>query len=184
MLGSGAEFEQVNKTSHAASAALEEVTIQDLDGGGAILDVDSQALTEEDFELAAELVGALECRGAVGGDQEKSFQRLFIEIRRLGLNHLDSHDTERPHVNFAAIFLLLDDFGGHPVGRPDHGGALVALFGQFGAEAEVGDFDGAAGGEKDVVGFDVAVDDVLAVQVHEAFACLFALSVSGVLVSI
>ena len=137
MLGSGAEFEQVDKTSHAASAALEEVTIQDLDGGGAILDVDSQALAEEDFELAAELVGVLESRGAVGGDQEKSFERLFIEVRRLGLNHLDSHDTERPHVNFAAIFLLLDDFGGHPVRSSDHGGALGLLISELGAESEI-----------------------------------------------
>ena len=67
---------------------------------------------------------------------------------------------------------MLDDFGGHPVGGADHGGAFVALLGEFGAEAEVGDFDGAAGGEEDVVGFDVAVDDVLLVQVNEAFACL------------
>jgi hypothetical protein len=58
---------------------------------------------------------------------------------------------------------LLDDFGCHPVGRADHGGAFGALLGEFGTEAEVGDFDGAAGGEEDIVGFDIAVDDVLAV---------------------
>lgn len=46
------------------------------------------------------------------------------------------------------------------------------MFGEFGAEAEVGDFDRAAAAEEDVVGFDVAVDDVLAVEVDEAFAGL------------
>jgi len=46
------------------------------------------------------------------------------------------------------------------------------LLGEFGAEAEVGDFDRAGRGEQDIVGFDVAVDDVLLVEVVEAFACL------------
>ena len=137
MLGSGAESEQVDQAGHAASAALEEVPVQDLDGGGAVLDVDSQALTEEDLELAAELVGVLEGRGAVSGDQEKSFERLFIEVWRFGLDHLNSHNTKRPHVYFAAILLLLDDFGSHPVRSADHGSALRLLIGKLGAETEI-----------------------------------------------
>jgi len=46
------------------------------------------------------------------------------------------------------------------------------LLRELGAEAEIGDLDGAAGGEEDVVGFDVAVDNVLVVEVDEAFAGL------------
>jgi hypothetical protein len=33
---------------------------------------------------------------------------------------------------------LFDDFGRHPVGCADHGGALGALFGQLGTETEIG----------------------------------------------
>ena len=80
-----------------------------------------------------------------------------------------------PDVHFAAVFFLLDDFGRHPVRGADHGGAFGALFGEFGAEAEISDFDVAAGGEEDVIGFDVAVNDVLGVQMDEAFACLWGL---------
>jgi hypothetical protein len=46
------------------------------------------------------------------------------------------------------------------------------LVGQLGAEAEVGDLDPAVGVKEDVVGLDVAVDDALAVQMAETFACL------------
>lgn len=67
---------------------------------------------------------------------------------------------------------MLDDFGRHPVGRADHGGAFRLLLRELGAEAKVGYFDGPGRGEQDVVGFDVAVDYVLLVQVVETFACL------------
>jgi len=46
------------------------------------------------------------------------------------------------------------------------------LLGELCAEAKVCDFDGAERGEQDVVGFDVAVDYVLEVQVFQTFARL------------
>lgn len=129
------------------------------------LNVDAQANTQESLELLTQLLRLLQPRRAVRRNQIKRLERLLVQIRRFGLDHFDGHDAERPDVDFGAVFFLLDDFGGHPVGSADHGGAFGALLGEFGAEAEVGDFDVAAGGEEDVVGFDVTVDDVLGVQV-------------------
>ena len=99
---------------------------------------------------------------------------LALELGPGGLagGHLDDGAGDGPDVRLAPVPILLYDLRRHPVGRADHGGALGALLGEFGAEAEVGDLDGAAGGEEDVVGFDVAVDDVLAVEVDEALARL------------
>lgn len=138
MLGSGAELQHVDQTRQAASATPKEIARQDLNGSGAILDIDSQTLTQEDFQVAAELVRMLQRWRAVGGDQEKGLERFFIQIWRLGLDHLDGHDAERPHVDFAAVLLLLDDFRGHPVRCANHGRSLGFLVGEFGAEAKVG----------------------------------------------
>lgn len=138
MLDSGAEFQHVSQTSQAASTTPEEIGREDLNGSGTVLDIDGQTLAQEDFQVATELVRVLQRWRAVGGDQKKCFERLFVEIRRLGFDHLDGHDAERPHVNFAVVLLLLDDFRSHPVGCADHGRALRFLVGEFSAEAEVG----------------------------------------------
>lgn len=163
--------QQLAETGETAPM-LQKLMLAELLGGGATLDIDTEADAQERLELLGQLLGLLEARGAVGGDQVQSLEGLLVEVRRLGLDHFDRHDAEGPDVDFAAVLLLLDDLGRHPVGRADHGGAFGALLGEFGAEAEVGDFDCASRGEEDVVGFDVAVDDVLAVEVDEAFAGL------------
>ena len=133
-----AKLQHVNQASQAASSAFEEVTGQNLLGSGAILDVDGQALAQENLELAAELVGIFEGRRAIGGDQEKCFERLLIEVRGFGLDHLDGHDAEGPHVDFAAVLFLLDDFGRHPIGCTNHSSTLGLLVGELGAETKVG----------------------------------------------
>lgn len=170
-VGLVAEAEQRREAGERAGA-LEEGVLEQLVGRGTALDVGTETDGEEGLEVLAERLWLLERGRAVGGNQIERLERLFVEVRRLVLDHLDGHDAETPDVDLGAVLFLLDDLGRHPVGRADHGGALVALLGQFGAEAEVGDFDGAARGEEHVVGFDVAVDDVLAVQVDEAFAGL------------
>ena len=80
----------------------------------------------------------LELRRAIGRDQKEGFEGFFVQIRGLRFDELDSHDAERPDVDFAAVFLLLDDFGCHPIRCADHGRALGLGVGEFGAEAEVG----------------------------------------------
>jgi hypothetical protein len=85
------------------------------------------------------------------------------KIRWLLLNHLNCHDSQRPYIDLCAILLLLDDLGGHPIRCSDHRRPLILLFGEFGAEAKVCYFDGAGGGEQNVIRFYVAVDNVLAV---------------------
>lgn len=138
VFSSGPEFQHVNQASQATSSAFKEITGQNLLSSGTILDVDSQALAQENLELAAKLVGVLQSRRTVGGDKEKGFERLFVEVRWFGLDHLDSHDAEGPHVDFAAVLLLLDDFGSHPIRRADHSSALGLLVGELGAEPKIG----------------------------------------------
>ena len=151
---------------------LQELVLTELLRRGPALHIHTETHAEKGLELLTKFLRLLKSGCSVRGDQIQRLKWLLIEIRRLGLDHFDGHDPEGPDVDFAAVFLLFDDFGGHPVGCADHGRAFGALLGEFGAEAEVGDFDGAARGEEDVVGFDVAVDNVLAVEVNEAFACL------------
>lgn len=80
----------------------------------------------------------LDRRRSVGGDEPQGAQRRLGEVRRLAFDHLDGHDAEGPDVDFATVLFARDDFGGHPVGGADHGGALVVGFVDLGAEAEVG----------------------------------------------
>ena len=90
----------------------------------AALDIDAEADAEEGFELPAEFIRVLEARGAIGGDQEKSFERLLVQIRGFGFDHLDGHDSKRPDVDLGTVFFLFDNLGSHPVGSADHGGAF------------------------------------------------------------
>ncbi len=65
-----AEFQHVDQASQAAASAFEKVAGQYLLGSGAILDVDSQTLAQENLQLTAELVGIFESRSAISSDQE------------------------------------------------------------------------------------------------------------------
>lgn len=169
---------------------LQKVMIQQLLRRRATLDIHAQTHRQERLELFTQTLGLLEARRAVGGDQIQGLEGLLVEVGRFRLNHFDGHDAERPDVDFRAVLLLLDDLGGHPVGGADHGGALGLGLGELGAEAEIGwrwvskviyhrrlaekrtDLDVAAGIQKDVVALDVAVDNVLRVQVLKTLACL------------
>lgn len=117
---------------------LQEVMSQQLICGGSALDVDTQAHGKEGLELFAELLGLLETRRSVGGDEIQSLQWLFVQVWRLRLNHLNRHDTQRPNINLGAILFLLDNFWCHPVGRSHHGRSLRLGFRQLGTETEIG----------------------------------------------
>ena len=162
------QFRQTRRTT----PRLQKLMLQQLRRTRPTPNIDTQTHAQKRLQLLTQPFRPLQPRRPIRRNQPQRLQRLFIQIRRLAFNHFNRHDAETPHVDFGAVFLLLDDFGGHPVGRADHGGAFGFLLGEFGAEAEVGDFDGAGGGEEDIVGFDVSVDDVLVVQVFETFACL------------
>src|SRR2546423_11374666 len=116
---------------------LHKLMPQELLGARPTLDVDTQADAQESLEFSGELAGVLQPRRAIGGNQEESFERLFVEIGRLRLDHLDRHDAERPYVDFRSVLLLFHHLGGHPIWRADHRGALVLRFRQFGAKAKV-----------------------------------------------
>lgn len=67
---------------------------QQLVGGGTTADVHAETHAEERLELLAQLLRFLQARGAVRGNQVQSLQGLFIQIRWLGFDHLNRHDTK------------------------------------------------------------------------------------------
>lgn len=108
------------------------------------LDVYAQTDTQECLQFFAQLLGLFQSRRAVCRNEIQRFQRLFVQVRRLRLNHLNRHDAKRPDIDFGAILLLLDDLGSHPIWRADHGSTLRSLFRELGAEAKIRNLDGAA----------------------------------------
>lgn len=155
-----------------AAASLKELVSQQLVGGSTAANVHTKTNAQEGFQLLAQLLRLLQTGGAVGGDQVESLERLLVQIWRLGLDHLDSHDTQRPAVDLGSVLLLLDNLWRHPVGRADHGGTLALRLGQLSAEAKVGDLDVANSVEQDVVTLDITMNNVLAVKMGQSLACL------------
>lgn len=135
-------------------------------------DIHTKTHAQKSLQILTQLLRVLKSRRSIRRNQIQRLKWLLIKIRRLSLNHLNSHDSQGPDIDLWAVFFLLDDFRRHPVGCSDHSCALGFRFGELGAEAEVGDFDVAAGVEENVVGFDIAVDNVLLVEVVKAEAGL------------
>ena len=90
--------------------------------------------------------------------------------------HLYNQTSQGPNIRFSGVAGLFDDFGCHPEDASLEGGAVdvsllrledSARFDAFG-DAEIGDFDDAFVVDKDVGALDVAVDNILAVEVGEA----------------
>lgn len=133
------------------AARLEEVVSTKLLSSSTRLDVDTQADAQEALELLAKSLRLLQTWCTVRGDQVQGLQRLLVEVWRLGLDHLDGHDTQGPNVDLAAVLLLLDNFWCHPVRCSDHGGTLAALLSQLGTETKVSDLDIASRTKQDVV---------------------------------
>ena len=136
-LGVLAESEQISQALESA-AVLQEVVLKKLCGGGSATNIDAETDRQECLQLLAQLLGLLQAWSTVGGDQVQGLQGLLVEVRGLGLDHLNCHDTQGPDINLRAILLLLDDLRSHPVRCTNHGGTLGLGFGEFGAETEVG----------------------------------------------
>jgi hypothetical protein len=105
---------------------------------------------------------------AVGRDQIERAQRRLSQVRWLALDHLNSHDTQTPDVNLAAVLFARDNFRSHPVWCTDHGRALHVGLVDLCAEAEISELDVAVHAEQYVVGLDVTVNDTLGVQELQA----------------
>lgn len=138
MIAALPELQQIDKTCHTAASPLQEVPFKKLLGCSAVLDVDGQALTQEYLQFPTEPIRVFQHWGSISRNEEKSLQRLLVKIWRFRLDHFNRHNTQRPHVHFGAILLLLDDFGSHPVRSANHGSALRFLIREFGTKAKVG----------------------------------------------
>lgn len=137
LLGVLAEREQISQALESA-AVLQEVVLEKLFGGGSASDIDAETDRQECLQLLAQFLGLLQAWSTVGSDQVQGLQGLLVEVRGLGLDHLNCHDAKGPDVNLRAILLLLDDLGSHPVRCTDHGGTLGLTFGELGTETEIG----------------------------------------------
>lgn len=147
-------------------------------GRSTATDVNAETDTQEGLEFLAQLLGLLQAGGAIGGNKVQRFQGLLVQVRRLGLDHLNSHDTQRPTVNLGTVLLLLDNLGCHPVRGTHHGGTLALGLGKLGTKAKVSDFDVADTVEENVVTLNITVNDVLAMQVGQPLASLQTISIS------
>lgn len=117
---------------------LQEIVLDELIRRRTALDIHAETHRQESFQLLTELLGFLQPGSTVGGDEVEGLERLLVQVRRLRLDQLNGHDTERPDIDLGAVLLLLDNLGSHPVGRADHGGAFGLGFGQLGAETKIG----------------------------------------------
>lgn len=163
--------QQLSQTGEAA-ASLKELVSQQLVGSSTAADVHTKTNAQEGLELLAQLLWLLQTGGTIGGNQVQSLEGLLIEVWGLGLDHLNSHDTQRPAVNLGSVLLLLDHLGRHPVGRADHGGTLTLRLSQLSTEAKVSDLDMSDTVKQDVVTLDITVNNVLAVKMGQTLASL------------
>ena len=86
--------------------------------------------------------------------------------RDLAREALEQHDAQGEEIGSAVDVVTGDLFGREVLGRPQHrlvGGEVVAEGNRLG-DAEVADHGAAFGGEQNVGGFDVAMDDAGAVR--------------------
>lgn len=64
-------------------------------------------------------------------------QRPTVEIRRLSIQHFNSHDPQGPDINLSAVQLTANHLRGHPIGRAHQGLAMMALASHTSTESEI-----------------------------------------------
>jgi len=151
---------------------LQEIVLQEFSSRGSASDVDTETNRQESLEFLAEFLRVLEAWSTVRSDQVECLEGFLIQIRWLGFDHLNRHNTQRPDVDLRAVLLLFDHFRSHPVWSTNHGCTLGLRLGELRAETEIGNFDISPGIKKNVIGFDITMDDILCVQVLKSLAGL------------
>jgi hypothetical protein len=129
---------------------------------------------EETLQPRRHFVAVLQLGRRHFSDPPHGLQGRLVKERRFPVHHLYHHYPQRPDVHFRPVRQPTDHFRRHPVRRPHQRLPLGQLLRHLGAEPEVGQFDSAVEGQQDRVGFDVAVDDALRVQVGERLEALLA----------
>jgi len=112
--------------------------LKEFGGGSSAADVNTETDGQESLQLLAQLLGLLQAGGAVGSDEVQGLERFLVEIRGLGLDHLNGHDAQGPDVDLRAVLLLLDDFGSHPVRSANHRSTLRLGLSELSTEAKIG----------------------------------------------
>ena len=83
-----------------------------------------------------------------------------IVERRITLSQLKGEATVRPYVNFGRVGVALGDFGRNPTRCALLSLAILLLLGKEHAETHICNFDIAVGSTKDIVRFDIPVQNV------------------------
>ncbi len=88
---------------------VQELVGEQVGRGRAGVNVDHEAQVEKVLKLGREAVPRLDRGAPVGGDEVDGAQRRLVHVRRLALDHLDRHYSERPDVDLLAVLLAGDD---------------------------------------------------------------------------
>jgi len=107
-------------------------------GASSLVGVDFERKCEKVAKDGGQRMLFLDGRRAIRGNQPQCTERALVEVRRLALNHFNGHDAQGPDIHLSAVLFPRHDFGGHPVGSTDHGGALIVAFIDLRAETKVG----------------------------------------------
>ena len=95
-------------------------------------------------------------------DVEEHTRMVFRNVGWLAHGKLNRKDAERPDINLVIVLTAtFNKFRGHPADRANFALATLLLLGEDDCVSEISKFDLTVGFDKDIVGFNVTVDDVL-----------------------
>ncbi len=94
--------------------------------------------------------------------------RLVALIRLRTGEHLKHHDAERVNVTAKICLASADQFGAQIRNCPKEGLRCGGVVGRGSSEPEISNLDAAVIGQKDILGFEVAVDDARGVGCIQA----------------
>ena len=96
-------------------------------GRGSLIRILLQTAGNKVAECRTPLIRILEGRNAACVDEEESFERWKVDVGRISFCQLHQQDSKTPDVDFLIIVNASDQFGGHPVRRPDNSVSLSCV---------------------------------------------------------
>lgn len=140
-------------------------------GGGACIGVNCEA---RGYEISEALRPARADLGWISRNDIDHDAALWLtNIGRVALGHFKGENTIRPDINLSVVAAFtLDQLWCHPAESTNLAGPARLLLRQLGRVAEICQLDRTGLVSEDVVAFDVAMHDVVRVQVVQAFQCL------------
>merc|ERR1712137_436626 len=96
----------------------------------------------------------------MSSNQEQSTKRRKVQIGRITLSHLNSRNTQTPHVHTNTVFHTLDQFRSHPVGRTHHRSTLGDIFSELSTITKISELNITLEIDQHIVTLDVTVNTI------------------------